>query len=300
MFRSIIKGNTTTLLSLGEKFASSGNHAAAILSLDYAFSVPLKLQAASLPDIARKLQTFFIYARMLQKLYAVATANPCDEPVIRKIFALQPSTEELFLLSTGSFMASQCSERLTPSARPHEQGTLVPRGELNRLIKHVLKVRLLKRVNDENNACRDLRPLQPCLPYAVFNQCNRVDCPRNHADYQHYTVADYNVHVRVHILQILIYQTLYAVENSEELARQQMYVNCPHHLYAWLIRPRTGFGCASSMKPYFRPTTSSVPPTFSPQTSFRSLDRAFKSSRFGSETSSINSDTALPNSSSPP
>ncbi|KAI0757675.1 hypothetical protein C8Q80DRAFT_1134839, partial [Daedaleopsis nitida] len=219
MFRAIAKRETARLLSLGEKFITALNEPATFLCLDFTFSVPLKLQAASLSDIANIQQTFLAYARMLQKLSNVA--KPCEDTLVRKIFALKPSTEDLFLLPAGSFLAAQCNGRLTPSARITDQGTQVPRWELERLIKHELKVRLLDRVNEEHRLCRELRPLQPCLAFAVFNQCNRTECPRNHADYQNYTAADYNVHVRVHLLQTLIYQTLYRAENPEELARQQ-------------------------------------------------------------------------------
>lgn len=219
MFRAIAKRDTAGLLLLGQKFMSTSNEPATFLCFDYAFSTTPKLQAATLLEIAKTQQTFFVYARMLQKISILK--EPCEDDRIRKIFALRASTEDLFLLPGGSFLAAQCNGRLTPSARTTDQGTSVSRLELERLIKHVLKVRLLKRVNDENQLCRNLRPLQPCLAYAVFNQCNRADCPRNHSDYQNYTPADYNIRVRVVILQVLIYQTIYRAENSEEVARQR-------------------------------------------------------------------------------
>ncbi|KAI0716097.1 hypothetical protein C8T65DRAFT_606293 [Cerioporus squamosus] len=234
MFRAMVKRDAAEELRiLSAKFIATGNAPAAFLCLDRLFSAKLKLQTASLPEIAGSLQVFLTYARMLHKMSTVP--NPCDDPVICRVFALQSSTEDLFRLHDGSFIASQCNSRLTPSARPTEQGTLVPRYELESLVKHVLKTRLLRRVNDENSLCRGLRPLQPCLTYVVFNQCNRVECPRNHGDYRQYDTAAYNARVRVHILQILIYQTLYNVENSEELARQQR--NWLRQLYEALFPP---------------------------------------------------------------
>ncbi|KAI0757678.1 hypothetical protein C8Q80DRAFT_1134850 [Daedaleopsis nitida] len=235
MFRAIAKRDTAGLLALGQNFMLGSNESATFLCFDYAFSGSLKLQAASLPDISKTQQTFYVYARMLQKMFILK--EPCEDDRICKIFALRSSTENLFLLPRGSFLAAQCNGRITPSARTTEQGTSLPRPELERLIKQELKVRLLKRVNDENRLCRDLCPLHPCLAYTVFNQCNRKDCPRDHADYQNYTSADYNVRVRVVILQVLIYQTIYRVENSEEVGRQQCHwlrelyeaLNPPHY-----------------------------------------------------------------------
>lgn len=219
MFRVIARRDVQHLLELGERFVTQGRYPAAFLCLDRIFSVPIKLQAATLPEISRKLQTFHLYARMLSKLWTVN--NPCDDPGVRKMFAIELSTEDLFLLPKDSLLATQHNDRLTPSARDTDQGLLVPRWELERLLKYVMKERLLKRVNEENQMLYTLRPLHPCLSYTVFRQCNRVDCPWSHVDMQLYNTTDYNTRVRVQVLQILIYQTLYAVENPHEHARQQ-------------------------------------------------------------------------------
>lgn len=219
MFRMIARRDTQQLLGLGEKFHAQGHYSAAFLCLDRVFSVPLKLQAATLPEISRALQKFYGYTRMLQKLWAVN--SPCNDSGVCKLFAIELSTEDHFLLPNGSLLASQRNDRLTPSARDTDQGLLVSRWELERLLKYVLKARLLQRVNEENEMMHTLRPLHPCLSYTVFRHCNRVDCPWSHVDPQHYNTADYNTRVRVHILQILVYQTLYAVETPYKLARQQ-------------------------------------------------------------------------------
>ena len=219
MFRSIAKRDSQQLLVLGEKFAGQGCEPAAFLCLDRVFSVPPKLQAAALPEIVKTLQTFYVYARMLRKLCIVN--NPCDDPSVRRIFAISPSTEDLVLLPKGSILASQHNCRLTPSACDTDQGLLVPRWELDRLLKYFLKDRLLKRVKEEDTMLHTLRPLHPCLSYTVFRNCNRVDCPWTHIDVQHYDAVDYNIRVRVHILQILIYQTIYAVENPYKYVQTQ-------------------------------------------------------------------------------
>ncbi|TBU21885.1 hypothetical protein BD311DRAFT_811916 [Dichomitus squalens] len=149
MFRAIAKRDTEQLLVLGKKFVARASSAAAFLCLDRVFSVPLKLQTATLSEIATKLEIFYVYARLLQRLWSVN--NPCEDPDIRKVFALQPSTEDMFLLPKGTLLATEHNDRLTSSAREMEQGTLVPRWELEKLVKHVLKVRLLKRVKEEND-----------------------------------------------------------------------------------------------------------------------------------------------------
>ncbi|KAI1785582.1 hypothetical protein LXA43DRAFT_1185708 [Ganoderma leucocontextum] len=251
MFKLIAGRDTRQLLELAEKLTSHGpgRYPAAFLCLDRVFSAPLKLQTATLPEIASKLRTFHLYARMLQKFWAVN--NPCDEPSVRKVFAIERSTEDLFLLPNVSLLASHRNDRLTPSARETDQGLLVPRWELERLFKYVLKGRLLKRVNEENDMLYGLRPLQPCLSYTVFRQCNRVDCPRSHIDAQHYNTADYNTRVRVHILQILIYQTLYVVETPYERARHQR--QWLRQLYEAIYPPYYKLGSVHDLSPALIP-----------------------------------------------
>ncbi|KAI1785420.1 hypothetical protein LXA43DRAFT_132940 [Ganoderma leucocontextum] len=249
MFKLIVRRDTQRLLELAVKLTSQGRHPAAFLCLDRVFTAPLNLQAATLPEITSKLQTFHVYACMLQKLWAVN--NPCDEPDVRKVFAIERSTEDLFLIPNVSLLASNRNDRLTPSARETDQGLLVPRWELERLFKHVLKWRLLRRVNEENDMLCSLRPLQPCLPYTVFRQCNRVDCPRSHVDAHHYNAADYNSRVRVHIIQILIYQTLYAVENLYEHARHQRH--WLRQLYEAVYPPYYKLGSVHDLSPALIP-----------------------------------------------
>lgn len=219
MFRAIAKRDFVTLETLGKSFASRGNLAAAFLSFDHLFSVPLKLQTTPLSEVTTKLQTFFEYARCLQKFGM--DPHVCDNEAVRKVFAIRASGEELFVLPKDSFLGSQASIRITPSAQITDLGLSVPRGELERLLKHVLHSLLLRRVNQENSTLRVLRRLQPCLTYAVLQQCNRVECPRHHDDFEHYGAAVYNNRIRVIMQQMLIYQVLRVVESSRDQAEQR-------------------------------------------------------------------------------
>ncbi|TBU42438.1 hypothetical protein BD309DRAFT_866309 [Dichomitus squalens] len=222
MFIAIAKHDIQQLLILGKKFdVSQASGPAAFMCLDRVFSVPLKLQTATSSQLVHALQTFHLYACMLHKLWSVK--NPCDDPTIRKVFALQDITEDVFLVPKGAILAAGCNDHLTPSAQETEHGVRVSRWELQKLIKHVLKLRLLKRVREENKMCYGLHTLQPCLSHAVFRQCNRGNCTRIHVESERYDAAAYHTRIRTHILQILIYQTLYAVENPYEHARHRWY-----------------------------------------------------------------------------
>ncbi|TBU23105.1 hypothetical protein BD311DRAFT_674657 [Dichomitus squalens] len=220
MFTAITKHDVQQLLILAKKLSvSEATSPAAFICLDRVFSVPLNLQTATSSQVVHALQTFHQYACMLQKLCSVK--NPCDDPTVRKVFALQAITEDSFLVPKGAILAAGCDDRLTPSAQETEQGVRVNRWELEKLIIHVLKLRLRKRVKEEDEMCYGLQLLQPCLPHAVFHQCNRTNCARIHIESKRYDAAAYHTRIRIHILQILIYQTLHAVEDFHEHARHR-------------------------------------------------------------------------------
>ncbi|KAI0935696.1 hypothetical protein AcV5_004043 [Taiwanofungus camphoratus] len=222
MFRAIMSDNLATLLPLGERFHLwHHNDAAAFLCLDHVFSSPLKLQAASLADISTKLQTFLLYARLLQK-YA-SDPQPCDNEEIQRLLGFETSTQELFLVPNGTLLYLHCNARPTPTIRATDQGYLVLRWELAMLIKHTLCERLRRRITDENEACRKAWALQPCLSFAAFDRCNRQDCPQMHQHALSYDADFYTTRVRVYLQQILIYHTLYAFEHPSEQGRQRRY-----------------------------------------------------------------------------
>ncbi|KAI9068145.1 hypothetical protein FKP32DRAFT_1672451 [Trametes sanguinea] len=221
MFRAIARRNTNDLQALSKAFRSRGNSAAAFLCLDHVFASPLPLQNASLPDVSAALETFRDYALSLQHL--VVNGALCDDPVIRKLFALQDLGDDLFLIPKDSFLSAETNMRHTPSAKPVDQGVSVPRWELEQLFKFVLRTRLLRRIQEENGVLSKVRALQPCLTTVVFRQCNRVECPRHHGNFDNYDSAAYNLRVRVILQQILIYQMMYPMEHPRERAWQQRY-----------------------------------------------------------------------------
>ena len=230
MFRAISKHEMQVLVTLAGRFKSRNNNAATFLCLDRVFSIPLKLQVASLQEIASKLEIFFFYVRQLRQLAVITT--PCDNLDIRKLFAVQTSTEDLFILQNQSLLATQCAPRLTPNARVGDSGTILPRSELDRLIKFILKDRLVRRVDEETNILYHIRPLQPCLPFSVFGQCSRTQCPRQHLAAENHDAATYNIRIRVHVLQILISNTTYGAQHGmQQVTQQESALFFSHGLY---------------------------------------------------------------------
>ena len=219
MFHAITKRDLPALRRLAARFIKRLNTPAAFLCFDHLFVAKPKFHALSLREIVDQLQMFLIYARALKGLATVAA--PCDDPTICKLFAIRISTEDSFLLHKDSYLASKCNLGSTPNFLTREDGILVPRWELDRLVKSVLKTHLLRKVSEESYSLYVARPLRPCIPFSVFGQCNRTECPHQHLPQETHNAEMYNLRIRVHVLQILIIQTLYPIQNSMELLRVQ-------------------------------------------------------------------------------
>ncbi|KAI0656844.1 hypothetical protein C8Q70DRAFT_1158814, partial [Cubamyces menziesii] len=223
MFRAIAKRDTAALGALSKAFQPRGNAAAVLMCLDHTFALPMQLQTAPITEVSAKLEIFLEYMQILQKL--VGTTTVCSNAVVRRLFALQdsPETEDHVLVPPDTFLSAQINPRTGPSARVTEQGISIPRWELEVIINNAFKNRLLQRIHQENEVVRNLRILHPCLPYAAHGRCNRNECPQYHDNFGRYDAAFYNARVQVVLLQILIYRSVYAVENLQEQLHQQKY-----------------------------------------------------------------------------
>ncbi|KAH9855762.1 hypothetical protein C2E23DRAFT_548924 [Lenzites betulinus] len=221
MFRAIARRDLTLLESLGIKFSTGGNVAAAFLCFDHVFSAPFKLQTASLVEVADKLCLFYAYACNLQRFCADSTI--WGNSAVLKMFAIQESADETFLLPKDCYLATLTTPRLAPSAQVVELGIVLPRWELEKVLKCALTDMLLRRIKNENSAIRSLRRIQPCLPYAVYHHCNRVECPRYHEDFDSYDSTAFNARIRVVMQQILVYQLVRGVEHPREQLVQKRF-----------------------------------------------------------------------------
>ncbi|EMD41416.1 hypothetical protein CERSUDRAFT_89982 [Gelatoporia subvermispora B] len=218
MFRAIAHGDERMLMELGHKFLLTHHDIpAAIMCFDRVFATTPKLQVASVSDINTTLFSFYPYVQNLQKLFL--DNEPCDSEHLRRLFAFEPSTEELFLVHEDTVLHQRLNERHTPTAPNVDQGALVTRWELGNLLRQLLLEKLRKAVIDETEACQFARALQPCLPYALYGRCNRPDCPRDHTAASSQNAGIYNSRIRATLQQVLIYNTLYPFENSLEHTR---------------------------------------------------------------------------------
>lgn len=209
MFRARFEKDLPTLDRLSHIFRTQENLSASLLTLDQLFSHDFNLQSADITEVASCLRSFWDYARSLQRF--TCHPSPCNDTVLQKLFAFESVSEEIYRVSQYGHLFSLCSAKNVPDIKRTEgERLLVPRWILEDAIKTTLVERLHERVINQNQRCRDLRSLQPCLLYAVHQYCPECECPQLHVTDD--LSAVYNTLVRIHIILILIFHTMYVTE----------------------------------------------------------------------------------------
>jgi hypothetical protein len=212
MFEAIKVGDLKLLRTLGKKMASRGDRVSAVLCFDHYFQSFPNLRNWTSLDISELLHDFLTYCRYLENL--ILTLNPCNRIPIQKLFRICPSSDKIFLVPNATFLHRKLTA--SPSrvnfVRSDEEGILISEWELTHKFKGYLMDHLLQIVKTENDFCHyDAPAFYPCLPYIVNRQCNRVQCPRQHIEATSLTRSWYNLQVRIHLQQILIFHTLHVV-----------------------------------------------------------------------------------------
>jgi len=206
MFEAIKAGDLKVLRTLSKQFVSRGDRVSAVLCLDHYFHSFPSLRNLTSLDLSELLHDFLFYCRSLEDL--ILLPNPCNNIRIRKLFRIHPSSDNILLLPNATFLHSKIIETRANLVRSDEEGILISEWELTRKFKECLMNRLLGIIKTENDSCHHAPAFTPCLPYIVNRQCNRVQCPRQHIDTTSLTRSWYNLQVRIHLQQILIFQTL--------------------------------------------------------------------------------------------
>lgn len=209
MFHAIRWSDTTQLRDLGAKFASRNEVIQALLCFDHYFNKFPNVVVTEASEFSKVLDGFFVYCRLL---FSVATTpDSCNSPLMQKLFCIQPSTERVFMLPTGTFLYKRIVESRVVITESREDGVLVNEWDLARWFRECLFTHLRMRVIAENEICRRTRVFTPCLNFAINDVCNRRECPRDHISYTSFTHAWYNLQVKIHLQQILIFHTLHAI-----------------------------------------------------------------------------------------
>jgi hypothetical protein len=209
MFHAIRSSDITQLRDLGAKFASRNEVIQALLCFDHYFNHFPNIVVMEASEISKVLDCFLLYCR---HLFAVAiTPDPCNDPLMQKLFCIHPSTEKVFMLPTGTFLHKRIAESRAIT-QANENGILINEWDLAQQFKGCLFEHLRDRVVTENEICRRTRAFTPCLNFAINDVCNRRECPRDHISYTSLNHAWYNLQAKIHLQQILIFHTLHPMD----------------------------------------------------------------------------------------
>lgn len=220
MFQAIVSNDIPRLRQLGLKFHFEANKPAALLCLDHVHRSPFGFQGTTHEEMISTLEIFHTYARLLHDF--TFSPDPCHERTVQKLFAFKPRMEDNFAVPKGTFLynAIASAEPMVQSDETDDQVRLVPQTELSQVFKQSLSERLRCRVMEENEVCRSAKVLSTCLN-ALEGSCQRSECPRDHVDPARLNPKWYNDRVRIHLQQILIFQTLHSIDLGQERWWQQ-------------------------------------------------------------------------------
>jgi hypothetical protein len=221
MFQAIISGNSDRLQQLGLIFHKKQNKAAELLCLDHIFNTPPRIQGATIQHTISSLAMFYSYSRLLHDIANLA--DPCHDSLVQKLFAFQVSREDMFSIFRSASLHREVDDQQERLFHEQDGKLSVSRVDLSRVLKTYLGERLRSRITEENDICRRAKLFSPCLN-ALLGTCVRTDCPRDHVDPAILNPDWYNLRVRIHLQQILVFQNSHFVILGSERGKQRMYV----------------------------------------------------------------------------
>jgi hypothetical protein len=159
----------------------------------------------------------------------------------QKLFNFCPaSVGNAYRIRTDTWLYQQVMDT---SAEPevlerNDEFIILPAEGLQQILKTVLWSQLQRRIFDENSLCQHTPVFNPCLSFVMDSECRRFGCPRQHIDYQDLTQDWFNCQVRMHLLQILIYQVYIGIpipKDYDRTIQHRRYVFFhPPFLSGWL------------------------------------------------------------------
>ncbi|KAJ7843035.1 hypothetical protein B0H13DRAFT_2364932 [Mycena leptocephala] len=205
MFRAIASREVDKLLVASE----STNEVVILLCLDHYFVNSPEIQAHPVDAVAGSLRVFHAYVKLLH--HFAFTVDPCSSSAAEKLFGYKREGKNNYSIPQGTFLY-----RAQPN-RPSEANILLTGSELQAIFRRSLSGRLAER-------------------------CNHDNCPQEHILASSFSSQEYTLRVRIHLQQMLIYQTLHNIDADDSERRYWI-----SRLYAVLNPPSYQLGPASSL-----------------------------------------------------
>ncbi|KAJ6498114.1 hypothetical protein C8R47DRAFT_1212438 [Mycena vitilis] len=240
MFQAVANRDKHKLPLLAQSLIRFNDPAAALLCLDHYFDGPPRIQDLPTQAVAENLGVFFDYVKLL---YHVAfNLDPCNSSAAAKLFGFRKDGD-LYSIPAGTFI------RLALSDCPTDETILLTGLKLRTTLQQSLKNRLVRKVLEENDMCQKNKAFAGLCPtFALFNgRCNRDSCPQEHLLASSFDSREYNLRVRIHLQQILIYHGLRSVNTEQRSINADQRRFWLSRLYAVLNPLSYQLGSAASL-----------------------------------------------------
>ncbi|THH32624.1 hypothetical protein EUX98_g1581 [Antrodiella citrinella] len=230
MFQLIAARNYSSLQALGERFHTVHNDfISAMLCLDHAFSTTLNMQNASPSEVSTLLQSFLLYAKGLARI--AFHWDPAHKTDLQRLFGFSEISANVFLVPKRTRLYHEVLKRKRIITTEEEAGITLRGQDLGQVIRTWIQGHLSSRARNENLACRNARAYFPCSAFIVFGDCARAgDCYNAHVPAASLDTDWFHCRIRINFQQILVYQTISALEGrGEQLREQKFWLSVLYH-----------------------------------------------------------------------
>ncbi|KAF8885252.1 hypothetical protein CPB84DRAFT_1788531 [Gymnopilus junonius] len=236
MFRTIFSREFNKLSHLADKFLVAGKLNAALLCLDYQFADTPEFTGLDMLQLLQILKQFWRYICILQDL--AFQVDPTVEKGTWALIGIKQQDDD-FLVPPNSLIHRHILRLETHGNEVEESISSVrvlSGNELRACFHKCMQNRLQDRVARENDMCRRALGFikHPCLRHLTKYDCDPLTCRRSH---RLPDVSWFRHLVDLHLLQILIYSTIWRIESPREANSQQRFwigrlydvLNPPHY-----------------------------------------------------------------------
>ncbi|KAH6917673.1 hypothetical protein BKA70DRAFT_1178689 [Coprinopsis sp. MPI-PUGE-AT-0042] len=212
MFQAIRSLDLKALREVAQRFHKRNERLQALMCLDYCFATPPKFMGQENTAICPVLEAFMVYCNLLRE---TASACDLDSPIIQRLFGFQPaSSEGIFQLHRGTWLYQHLAPLPDLVLQMAEESPELSGQVIQDTLTSQLWKRLSDRIRVEDDICLRTKTFTPCLPFVMNDQCNLIECPRQHIHWAKLTQDWYTTQLRMCLQQIQVVHYLHAIPNE--------------------------------------------------------------------------------------
>lgn len=220
MFQHIAARKFSPLMALGLRFHKKHNDSiSALLCFDHRFSMPFNFQDTPASELSPILTAFLIYAKGLSRV--AFHWNPCQDEHFQRLFGFSEFSADRFLVHDDTLLKNVVLDA-SVLISVEENGVGIRAWDLQHILTQWIRNHMVKRVQNENLLCRHARAYSPCVAFTVLGECVRGgECYHAHLPGASLDSDWFHHRVRIVLQQILVYQTISAMEGHFMQLKEQ-------------------------------------------------------------------------------